>query len=64
MAFFVVLFCGVLSGPHVHGVATLLLGGSGLRLHRGGGTLGSLVGGLACLDLPEKNRKYATLHSR
>lgn len=37
---------------NVLGVAALLLGGSGLGLHRGGRALRSLVGGLACLHLP------------
>lgn len=41
------------SEPHdVHGAAALLLGSHGLRLQCGGGTLGGLVGGLACLHLP------------
>lgn len=44
-----------LCSADLHGVAALLSGSSGLRLHRLGISLRCLVGGLACLHLPESS---------
>lgn len=48
------------SETDVHAVAALLLGSHGLGLHGGGGTLGGLVGGLACLHLPAASTNTPT----